>query len=231
MSTAVKEDTCCASCAHDSEQAVPTVSPERRAQLNKRARRLAQGLVFYNVAECLVSVAAGALAGSIALVGFGLDSAVEVLSGLVIIWQFRHANPEAFERKALRLIGLAFFALAAYVSVEAVIALITKHPSAASPVGIAVAVLSVILMPTVSLIQRRTGQELGSGSVVADSKQVLLCAAMSLALLLGLLTNAIWGWWWLDPAVALFIAVLAVREGIEAFRGEACACTSGLAQK
>lgn len=231
MSITQKEGSCACACDHECATSVSTsVSPERRAVLNRRARRLAQALVFYNVAECLVAVVAGVLAGSIALVGFGLDSAVEVLSGLVIIWQFRHENPEAFEQKALRLIGLAFFALAAYVGIEAALALASGHASEPSALGIVVAVLSVIVMPTVSLMQRRTGQELGSAAVVADSKQVLLCAAMSFALLLGLLANAIYGWWWLDPAVALFIAALAVREGLEAFKGEACGCTAGLAQ-
>lgn len=222
---------CCRECTTNTKDSNgPALSPQRRTILNRRAKTLAQGLVLYNVAEGVISIASGLVAGSIALVGFGLDSAVEVLSGLVIIWQFRHANPEAYERKALGLIAGAFFILAAYVGTESILTMIEGHKAAPSLAGIVIAILSVIIMPTVSLIQRRTGQELGSASVVADSKQVLLCAAMSLALLLGLVSNALWGWWWLDPVIGLFIALLALREGIEALRGKACACTSGLSQ-
>lgn len=227
MSTAESASTCDKNCTtHD----VTVLNPGRRKQLNERAKKLAQGLVLYNVIEGVVSIASGMASDSTALVGFGLDSAVEVLSGLVIIWQFKHANPQEYERKAQRLIAVAFFVLAAYVGTESILAIVEGQKAAPSPVGIAIALLSVIIMPTVSFVQRRTGKELGSAAVVADSKQVLLCAAMSLTLLVGLVVNAAWGWWWLDPVVGIGIALLALKEGYEALKGETCGCTAGLAQ-
>lgn len=216
---------CCDSFA---TPASPPLSSQRRSLLQRRARYLAQGLVFYNIAEGVISIIAGNMANSSALIGFGLDAAVEVLSGLVIVWQFRHANPEAYERTAQRLIAVAFFLLAVYVALESTLALVGGEKAEPSPVGIALAIASVIIMPVVSFLQRRTGQELGSAAVVSDSKQVLLCASMSVILLVGLLCNAVWGWWWFDPAAGLIIALLALREGIESFRGHSCACTSGL---
>jgi divalent metal cation (Fe/Co/Zn/Cd) transporter len=178
--------------------------------------------VIYNLVEAAVAVMAGAVAGSIALIGFGLDSLVEMTSGLVILWQFRHPVPESRERLALRLIGLSFFALAIYVSVESVRNLIGGGEPAPSPVGIALAAVSLLVMPVLSCAQRRTGRALNSGSVVADSKQTLLCTYLSAVLLVGLLLNAMVGWSWADPIAGLVIAAVAVREGVQAWRGDAC---------
>lgn len=200
------------------------LTPERRSRLGRRAQQLAGASVAYNLVEAVVAVAAGAAASSIALIGFGLDSLVEVGSGLVILWQFRHVMPEARERQALRLIAVSFFALAAYLGVESVRALVGHEAPDESPLGIAVAALSLLVMPLLSWAQRRTGRELGSGSVVADSKQTLLCSYLSAVLLAGLLANSLLGWWWADPVAGLVIAGVALREGLEAWRGETCGC-------
>ena len=202
----------------------PAVTPERRRQLGRRAQLLAGASVSYNVVEAVVSVAAGAAASSIALVGFGLDSLLEVGSGLVILWQFRHPLPETRERQALRLIAISFFALAAYVSVESARSLLGAGDPETSRLGIGIAIASLLVMPALSWGQRRTGRELGSGSVVADSKQTLLCTYLSAVLLVGLLLNATLGWSWADPVAGLVIAAVAVREGLEAWRGESCGC-------
>lgn len=200
------------------------VSAARRQVLGRRAQLLAGASVAYNTVEAAVSVAAGAAASSVALVGFGLDSLVEVGSGLVILWQFRQPLPERRERRALRLIALSFFALAAYVGLQSVRTLLGVGEAAPSRLGIAIAAASLVVMPLLSWAQRRTGRELGSGSVVADSKQTLLCTYLSAVLLLGLVANATLGWAWADPLAALVIAAVAVREGLEAWRGDACGC-------
>lgn len=201
----------------------PVVDPARRRVLGRRAQLLAVASVSYNVIEAVVAIAAGLAAGSIALVGFGLDSVVEVSSGLIILWQFRHPLPESRERRALRLMALSFFALAAYVSVESARALVSGHEPDASPVGIGLAVASLAIMPLLSWAQRRTGRALGSNAVVADSTQTLLCTYLSAVLLGGLVLNATLGWSWADPIAGLVIAAVAVREGREAWRGEGCA--------
>lgn len=199
--------------------------PDRRRQLGRRAQLLAALSVSYNVIEAVIAIGAGTVAGSIALVGFGLDSIVEVSSGLIILWQFRHPMPESRERRALKLMALSFFALAAYVTVESARALFSGHEPDASPVGIALAAASLLVMPFLSWAQRRTGRSLGSNAVVADSTQTLLCTYLSGVLLAGLLLNATLGWSWADPIAGLIIAAVAVREGHEAWRGEGCACT------
>ena len=202
----------------------PGLAAERRALLSRRAQLLAGASVLWNSAEAVVAIAAGAAASSVALVGFGLDSLVEMSSGLIILWQFRHPMPETRERRALRLIAVSFFALAAYVSVESVRALLSGQEAEGSLVGIAIAALSLMVMPFLSWAQRRTGRALGSSTVVADSKQTLLCTDLSAVLLVGLLLNATLGWWWADPLVGLVVAWLALREGREAWRGETCGC-------
>lgn len=198
--------------------------PERRHQLGRRAQLLAATSVAYNIVESFVAITAGIIAGSVALVGFGLDSVVEVSSGMVILWQFRHRMPESRERAALRLMAASFLALAAYVAIESGRALISGHQPAASPVGITLAAASLVVMPFLSWAQRRTGRELGSNAVVADSTQALLCTYLSAVLLVGLLLNATLGWSWADPIAGFVIAVVAVREGLQAWRGEGCAC-------
>lgn len=190
----------------------------------RRAQLLAAASVAYNVIEAAIAITAGLVAGSVALVGFGLDSVVEVSSGLIILWQFRHHIPESRERQALRLMALSFFALAAYVTFESSRALLGDHDPDDSPIGIGLASASLAIMPALSWLQRRTGRELGSGAVVADSTQTLLCTYLSAVLLAGLLLNTTLGWSWADPIAGLVIAAVAVREGVEAWRGEGCAC-------
>jgi divalent metal cation (Fe/Co/Zn/Cd) transporter len=197
---------------------------ERRRLLGRRARLLAGASVSYNLVEAVVAVSAGLAAGSVALVGFGLDSLVEVSSGLVILWQFRHPMPESRERRALRLMAVSFFALAAYVTFESVRALVAGHDPDPSPLGIALASASLVVMPFLSWAQRRTGRELGSGAVVADSTQTLLCTYLSAVLLAGLVLNATLGWSWADPLAGLVIAAVALREGLGAWRGEEDCC-------
>ncbi len=195
-----------------------------RLRLGRRAQLLAGASVAYNLVEAGVAVTAGVVAGSVALVGFGLDSVVEVSSGLVILWQFRHALPESRERTALRLIAVSFFALAAYVGFESGRSLASAAKPEPAPVGIGLAIASLVVMPILSVAQRRTGRRLGSGAVVADGTQTLLCTYLSAVLLVGLVLNATLGWAWADPVAGLAIAGVALREGREAWRGEAC-CT------
>ena len=210
------------SAVHDHATAAAAVSPTDRSRLGRRAQLLAGASVSYNLVEGVIAVAAGLVAGSVALIGFGLDSAIEVSSGLIILWQFRHRLPQSRERQALRLIAVSFLVLAAYVSLESVRALATGSEPEASPVGIALAVASLTVMPFLAWAQRRTGRALHSSSVVADSNQTLLCSWMSAALLVGLALNAVLGWWWADPLAGLVIAGIALKEGRDAWRGEGC---------
>jgi len=203
---------------------------EQKALLGRRAQLLAAASVSYNAIEAIIAIAAGIVAGSVALVGFGLDSVVEVSSGLIIVWQFRHRLPESRERQALRMMAVSFFALAAYVTFESLRALATGHDPESSPVGIGLAIASLLVMPSLSLAQRRTGRALGSNAVVADSTQTLLCTYLSAVLLVGLVLNATLGWSWADPIAGLVIAAVAVREGLEAWRGENCGCAPALAE-
>ncbi|WP_107767173.1 cation diffusion facilitator family transporter [Nocardioides terrigena] len=201
-----------------------TLTVDARKRLGRRAQLLAGASVAYNGIEAVIAITAGVLAGSVALVGFGLDSIVEVSSGLIILWQFRHPLPESRERTALRLMAVSFFGLAAYVTFESLRALLTGHHPEPSTVGIALAAVSLVVMPFLSWAQRRTGRALGSNAVVADSTQTLLCTYLSAVLLVGLVLNATLGWSWADPIAGLIIAAVAVREGVEAWKGEGCAC-------
>ncbi len=200
------------------------LTPSRRRVLARRAQLLAGASVLYNIVEGMIAVTAGTIASSSALIGFGLDSAIEVASGVIILWQFRHPMPESRERRAQRLIAVSFFALAAYIGYESISSLLLGERPDTSIVGIFLAIASLAIMPFLSLAQRRTGRELNSGAVVADSTQTLLCTYLSAVLLVGLLANTLLGWWWLDPIAALVIAVVAIREGRENWRGDTC-CT------
>jgi divalent metal cation (Fe/Co/Zn/Cd) transporter len=193
----------------------------------RRAQLLAAASVTYNLAEAAVAILAGRAADSAALVGFGLDSLVEVSSGLIILWQLRHRVPESRERAAQRLIALSFFALAAYLLCDATRALLTGEQPDSSPVGIALAVASLLIMPLLSVAQRRTGRELGSAAVHGDGTQTLLCTYLSAVLLVGLVLNATLGWAWADPVAVLVIAAVAANEGWENWRGDPC-CNTGL---
>lgn len=195
---------------------------DTKARLGQRAKLLAGLSVTYNVIEAVIAITAGLVAGSVALVGFGLDSVVEVSSGLIILWQFSHRIPESRERQALRLLAFSFFALAAYVGFESLRALIFGSEPDASTVGIILAAVSLIVMPFISYAQRRTGRALGSNAVYADGTQTLLCTYLSAVLLIGLLLNATLGWSWADPVAGLIIAAVAAREGLEAWRGDGC---------
>jgi len=190
--------------------------------LRRRVRLLVGGVLVYNSLEALVALTAGAMASSTALVGFGLDSVVEVASALAVTWQYAHHTPADREHRALRIIAGSFFALAAYVTFDAVTTLAGAGDPEHSPIGIALTALSLLIMPVVSHVERRTGRELGSASVIADSKQTLLCSYLSAVVLGGLLLNATLGWSWADPIAGLVIASLAVREGREALRGDVC---------
>lgn len=200
-------------------------APERRAVLRRRIRIVVAITITWNVIEAFVALVAGAAASSAALIGFGLDSIVEVLSAAAVAWQFAAPDPEKRENVALRVIAVSFFALAVYVSVDAVLSLTGLREAEHSPVGIAIAALSLIVMPFLSWFERRTGRELGSASAVADSKQTLICTYLSAALLVGLLLNSLLGWAWADSVAALVIAVFAGREGVEAWKGDACCGT------
>ena len=202
--------------------------PARISVLRRRIRWIVGFTIAYNVVEGIIALIAGGVASSAALVGFGLDSFVEVLSAAAVAWQFAAPDPERRERTALRVIAFAFFALAAYVTVDAVLSLSGVGEPDHSPVGIVLAAVSLVIMPSVSLLERRTGRELGSASAVADSKQTLICAYLSAAVLLGLVANALFGWTWADPIAALAIAAFAVREGVEAWRGDACTTPVGV---
>lgn len=201
---------------------VVNLAPGRRATLQRRIRLLVAATISYNVIEAAVALAAGTRASSTALIGFGLDSLIEVSSAAAIAWQFAAPDPETRERAALRFVALSFFALALYITVESALALSGRSEARPSPVGIALAAVSLVVMPLLSWAQRTAGRELGSRSAVADSKQTLLCTYLSGVLLVGLVLNAWLGWSWADPVAALVIAAVAAREGREAWRGDTC---------
>jgi len=194
----------------------------RRAVLRRRIRLLVAATITYNVVEAIIAISAGTVAGSIALIGFGLDSVIEVSSAAAVAWQFSAPDPERREQVALRVIAGSFFALAAYVTVEALRTLVTGSEPERSTVGIVLVAVSVVVMPFLSWAQRKAGRELGSASAVADSRQTLLCTYLSAAVLVGLVLNAALGWWWADPVVALGLAAIAVREGRSALHGQTC---------
>jgi divalent metal cation (Fe/Co/Zn/Cd) transporter len=200
------------------------IASERSALLHRRVRLLVGGAITYNVVEAVIAIAAGVVASSSALVGFGLDSVVEVTSAVAISWQFAHRDHRVRERTALRIVAWSFFALAGYVTFDALQSLTSGDAPDHSPVGIALAAASLGVMPVLSWAERRTGRELGSLSVVADSKQTLLCTYLSAVLLAGLVLNSTLGWGWADPLAALVIAAVAIKEGRDAWRGDTC-CT------
>jgi divalent metal cation (Fe/Co/Zn/Cd) transporter len=205
-----------------SSDSAAQADPDRRAALSRRVRLLVAATITYNVVEAIIAVTAGTVASSAALIGFGLDSVIEVASATAVAWQFSGKDPQARERATLKMIAVSFFALAGYVTVESVRSLLGAQVAEHSMVGIALAAVSLLVMPFLSYAQRRAGRELGSASAVADSKQTLLCTYLSGVLLVGLLLNSLFGWSWADPIVALVIAAVAVKEGREAWRGERC---------
>ena len=201
----------------------PLATPTpRHALLARRIRLLVGATITYNVIEAVIALAEGTRASSSALIGFGLDSVIEISSAAAVAWQFSARDPETREKAALRFIAFSFFALAVYVSVDAVLSLLGMGQARHSPIGIGLAAASLVIMPLLSWAQRRTGRELGSRSAVADSKQTLLCTYLSAILLVGLVFNGLLGWSWADPVAALAIAAIAVREGVNAWRGDTC---------
>lgn len=203
----------------------------RRTALRRRIRLLVTATITYNVVEAAVALTAGTIASSAALIGFGLDSVVEVASAAAVAWQFAAADHEQRERAALRVIALSFFALAAYVTVDSVRALLGAGEAEHSTAGLVLAALSLVIMPFLSAAQRRAGRELGSASAVADSKQTLLCTYLSAVLLAGLALNSLFGWHWADPIAALVIAAVAVKEGRDAWRGDTCCAPAATASR
>ncbi|WP_251041882.1 cation diffusion facilitator family transporter [Arthrobacter sp. ISL-30] len=200
------------------------INAARRAVLSRRVRLFAAATITYNVVEAIVALWAGAVADSSALIGFGLDSVIEVASAVALSWQFSVKDPERREHLTLRIIAVSFFALAVFVALDAIRSLTGGREAQHSGAGIVIAALSLVIMPILSWQQRRAGRELGSRTAVADSKQTLLCTYLSAVLLAGLTLNSTLGWRWADAGAALVIAVIAVREGINAWRGDVC-CT------
>ncbi|KQR51748.1 cobalt transporter [Leifsonia sp. Leaf336] len=204
------------------------VATDRTAALQRRIRWIVATTIGYNLVEAIVAIIAGSAASSAALIGFGLDSTIEVLSAAAVAWQFTRRDPERWEKPTLRVIAIAFFALALYVIVSSAMTVFGRVEIHHSPVGIALTALSVVVMPFLSLAEHRAGRELGSATAVADSKQTLICTYLSAAVLIGLVLNSLFGWWWADPLAGLVIAIFAIREGIEAWKGDACATSIGM---
>jgi divalent metal cation (Fe/Co/Zn/Cd) transporter len=204
-------------------------APTGYLRLARRVRLLSWLSLAWMTVEGGVALAAGIVAGSIALVGFGLDSAIEGFASVIVIWRFtgHRVFSDAAERRAQKLVAVQFFLLAPYVTVESLRALIGGEHADASPVGIALAIGSVILMPLLGSAKQRLAVRLGSAATAGEGRQNMLCAYLAGALLVGLVGNALAGAWWLDPAVGLLIAAVAVKEGVDAWRGEGCCVSDG----
>jgi divalent metal cation (Fe/Co/Zn/Cd) transporter len=198
-----------------------------RDRLVGRAKMLAWLGVGWHGVEAAVAIGAGVVAGSIALVGFGADSLIESLAGVILLWRFAAArtSSEAAERRAQKLIGLSFYLIAAYVAFEATRSLFVGARPEASWIGIGLAALTLVTMPPLAIAKARVGEKLGSSATKSEGRQNMLCAYLSAALLVGLGANALFGLWWADPVTALLIAGVAVKEGRESWRGESC-CTA-----
>jgi cation diffusion facilitator family transporter len=200
------------------------LTAKQRAQLHRRALRLEYLTVGWNIIEAVVAIAAGIVAGSVALIGFGADSAIEVISAVGLMWRLRKAGPNATaseesqaERRALYVVAATFFLLAAYITYDALTALIQREAPLTSPVGIGLSVASLIVMPVLAYAKHRTGREMGSRALVADSGETLVCSFLSLALLAGVGAFALFGWWWADPVGALAMLPVIVWQGWETF--------------
>lgn len=206
-----------------SQQGIQSASD--RADVITRGRRLEYLTIGWNSLEGLIAIAAGLFAGSIALVGFGLDSLIELCSGAALLWRLHLDAPERRERAeaiALKVVGICFLALAAYVFYDALKSLIRRETPAASYIGIGIAALSLIVMPVLARAKRHIAEKINSRAMRADARQTDICAYLSAILLVGLVLNAIFGWWWSDPLAALVMTPIIAKEGVEALRGEAC---------
>ena len=204
--------------------------PTRETVL-RRARLVAYAGIAWHVVEFAIALGAGLAASSIALVGFGIDSLIEALAGGVVVWLFAagRADSAPAERRAQQLIAASFFLLAAYIGVEAMHALVAGDEPSVSLVGIGLAAATAPMMPILARVKTRLARQLGSAAAASESAQTMLCAYLSVALLVGLGANAIAGWWWADPLVALLIAAVAAREGVHGWRGDADGCCAPLA--
>jgi len=207
---------------------VTTAPADRRQALHRRIRWVVSITIGYNIVEAIVALSAGAASSSAALIGFGLDSVVEVLSAAAVAWQFTRTEPDRWEKPTLRVIAIAFFALAGYVTVSSILSLTGATAIQHSPIGIVLTAVSVVVMPLLSLAERRAGRELGSATAIADSMQTLICTYLSAAVLIGLVLNSLFGWQWADAIAGLVIGAFAVREGVEAWKGDACATSVGM---
>lgn len=194
-------------------------APPEPDGLVRRARQLAWFTIVWNVVEAVVAITAGAAAGSLALIGFGVDSSIETLSAVVVLWRLQGVAEEREER-ALQLVAISFFLLAAYIVVESARDLLATAAPEVSVPGIAITSLSLVVMPLLARAKQRVGRQLGSRVVLADAVETWLCTYLSAIVLSGLVVNAVLGWWWADPVAALGVAWLAVREGREAWEGE-----------
>jgi len=207
-------------------QRVIEIRSVNRARYVKRGRYLQYFTIGYNCLEGLIAIVAGLLAGSIALIGFGVDSVIEVTSGAAVLWRLHadldDARRERVEAITLRIIGFCFIALAVYVAYDSIISLIHREPPQRSMPGIVLAAASIIVMPLLARAKRKVAREIGSGSMNADAKQTELCSYLSAILLGGLLLNMLWGLWWADPAAALVMVPIIAKEGIEALHGDTC---------
>ncbi|MGK2877418.1 MAG: cation transporter [Solirubrobacterales bacterium] len=205
-----------------------SISSEERHRLAARVRLLSWVSLGYMAFEGTIAVAAGIIAGSVALVGFGIDSAIEGFASGIIIWRWASSRvfDESAERRAQKLVAVQFFVLAPYVGYESVTALIEGQRADVSWLGIVLSATSVAVMPYLGITKQRLAERLGSPATKGEGRQNMLCAYLAGALLVGLLGNAAFGAWWLDPIVGLLIAVVAVQEGLEAWRGDGCACVS-----
>lgn len=195
----------------------------KREEDTRHARKLEYLTIGWNLIEAGVAIGAGVVAGSIALIGFGVDTMIEVLSAFVILWRLLSIHhDERRERIALKLIGISFMLLAAYVGYEAVSSLVLKEPPDTSFVGIALAIVALFIMPLLASAKRHAAIRLNSAALSADSRQSAICAYLSAILLGGLVMNAVFGWWWADPVAALVMLPIMMKEGLEALRGEVC---------
>ncbi len=203
---------------------VGVLGPDDRARWVRRARLLAGLGVGWHAVEAAIAIIAGVFAGSIALVGFGADSVVEALAGFIVLWRFAavRASSETAERRAQQMIAISFFLIAAYVGVEAIRNLLSGEIPQASWLGIGLAAVTTVTMPLLARAKARVGDQLGSSATKSEGRQNMLCAYLSVALLIGLSANALLGWWWADPLTALAIAGVAVREGRETWKGDPC---------
>jgi divalent metal cation (Fe/Co/Zn/Cd) transporter len=206
--------------------AAPSATRADRERLMRQTRMLAWAGIAWHVVEFAIALVAGIVASSIALVGFGIDSAIEAAAGLVVVWLFasRRAGSASAERRAQQLIAASFYLLAVYLAIESTRSLVTGSEPDASWVGIGLAAVTAPTMPLLARVKTRLGQQLGSPATVSEGAQTMLCAYLSVALLVGLGANALLGWWWSDPLTGLVIAAVAAKAGRDGWRGDTCSC-------